>query len=115
MAANRVAGLKDHRIASARLHPAGEARHGDDPQLPFSNDRMDAMAGSDPDRQRVADNRSQLWASFARTGQPKAKGQPEWPAYTTQTRATIEIDAECRIVNDPFGQERIMLGHLDSN
>ena len=94
------------------IHPVGEERHGD-AQLSFSNDIMDAMVGSDPDRQRVAKNMSQLWTTFARTGQPKAKGQPAWPAYTTQTRATMQIDAECRIVYDPFGQERIMFEHLD--
>jgi para-nitrobenzyl esterase len=96
------------------IHPVGEERHGDS-QLSFGNDVMDAMVGSDPDRQRVAQNMSQLWTTFARTGQPKAKGQPAWPAYTTETRATMQIDAECKIVYDPFGQERIMFEHLISN
>ena len=25
---------------------------------------------------------SEMWATFARTGHPGAKGQPVWPAYT---------------------------------
>jgi para-nitrobenzyl esterase len=58
------------------------------------------MVGSDPDRQPVAKNMSQLWTTFARTGQPKAKGQPAWPAYTTQTRATMQMS--CLFDNVPM-------------
>jgi carboxylesterase type B len=35
-----------------------------------------------------------------------AKNQPEWPAHTAQTRATMEIDAECKVVNGPDPLER---------
>lgn len=95
------------------IHPIGEKSHGD-AQLPFSNDVMDAMVGTDPDRQTVAQNMSQMWTTFARTGQPAAKGQPAWPAYTALTRTTMQIDAECKAVHDPYGQERSLLEHLDS-
>jgi para-nitrobenzyl esterase len=47
-----------------------------------------------------------MWTSFAKTGQPPGKGQPDWPAYTTGERATMFINAECKIVDDPFGEER---------
>jgi para-nitrobenzyl esterase len=43
---------------------------------------------------------------FARSGRPGAKGQPEWPAYTTARRATMEIDARCKVVDDPYKAER---------
>jgi para-nitrobenzyl esterase len=49
---------------------------------------------------------SQAWATFARTGNPDFDGIPHWPAYTTGTRATMMLDATCRIVNDPFSAER---------
>ena len=39
--------------------------------------------------------------TFARTEKPSAKGQPEWAAYTVQARATMEIDTDCKVVNDP--------------
>ena len=90
----------------------GEANPRD--QRPFSNDVIYKMAGADPDRQKVADHMSEMWTTFARTSQPGAKGQPAWPAYTTGTRATMQIDAGCKIVDDPFGQERSMLEHLSS-
>ncbi len=75
---------------------------------------MDEMVGSDPDRQTVANHMSEMWTTFARTGHPAAKGQPPWPAYTTATRATMQIDAECKILNDLLGQERKMFENLDS-
>ena len=93
------------------IHAIGEKSHGDR-ERSFSNDVMDAMVGTDPDRQKVATNMSEMWTAFARTGVPKATGQPAWPAYTTQTRATMQIDAVCKIVNDPFGQERSMFENL---
>ena len=93
------------------IHASGEKSHGDR-ERSFSNDVMDAMVGTDPDRQKVATNMSEMWTAFARTGVPKATGQPAWPAYTTQTRATMQIDAVCKIVNDPFGQERSMFENL---
>jgi para-nitrobenzyl esterase len=54
----------------------------------------------------AAHNMSEMWATFARTGRPAAKGHPDWPAYDLKKRATMEIDALCRVVSDPFGKER---------
>ena len=50
------------------------------------------MSISRPESVKAAHNMAELWSTFARTGKPAAKGQPEWPAYTPQTRATVEID-----------------------
>jgi para-nitrobenzyl esterase len=55
-----------------------------------------------------------MWATFARTGHPSAKGQPAWPAYTTETRATMMIDAQCRVVDDPWGEERRLWRSLNT-
>jgi len=70
------------------------------------------LIGDDSDRKKAALNMSQMWATFARTGHPEAKGQPSWPAYDRQTRATMMIDAECKVENDPFGLERAMWDSL---
>lgn len=59
-----------------------------------------------PDRLKTARNMSEMWATFARTGKPGAKGQPEWRPYTLPGRATMIIDANCRLVNDPESAER---------
>jgi para-nitrobenzyl esterase len=95
------------------LHPGGEERPPDVPQ-PGSIYGMDTIVGSHPDRAQTAHNMSEMWSTFARTGHPAAKGQPVWPAYTTETRATMLINAECKVARDPFAEERIMLEHLDS-
>ena len=55
---------------------------------------------------QTARNMSGFWSAFARTGRPSAQGQPDWPAYTTNRRATMLIDAQCRVVDDPFSVER---------
>ena len=71
------------------------------------------MSVSGPEAEKAAHNMSEMWSTFARTGRPAAKGQPAWPAYDTRTRATMEIKAECRVVNDPYGAERAMWERLD--
>jgi para-nitrobenzyl esterase len=57
---------------------------------------------------------SEMWTTYARTGHPGAKGQPAWPAYDNETRATMRIDAPCAVVDDPFGEERKMWEQLDA-
>jgi para-nitrobenzyl esterase len=56
--------------------------------------------------EKTAHNMSQMWSTFARTGHPAAEGQPKWPAWTTTDRATMMIDAECKVMNDPWPLER---------
>jgi para-nitrobenzyl esterase len=72
------------------------------------------MMDTGPDSVKTADNMSQIWSNFARTGRPGAKGQPDWPAYDTTRRATMLINAECKIVDDPFGRERSLWERLES-
>jgi len=62
---------------------------------------------------KAAHNMSEMWSTFARTGHPAAKGQPDWPAYTTEKRATMEINAECKVVDDPYSLERRLWDKLD--
>ena len=50
---------------------------------------------------------------LCQTGHPGVKGQPYWPAYTTEKRATMEIDAQCKVVDDPFALERAMWERLE--
>jgi para-nitrobenzyl esterase len=73
-----------------------------------------SLIGTDPDRKKTALNMSEMWTTFARTGRPGAKGQPSWPAYTPQKRATMMIDAQCKIEVDPFGEERALWDSLSS-
>jgi para-nitrobenzyl esterase len=40
------------------------------------------------------------WIAFARTG------DPGWPVYDTQRRATQRFDVDCDILDDPMPDER---------
>lgn len=71
------------------------------------------MSISDPESIKAAHNMAEMWSTFARTGRPGAKGQPEWPAYTVEKRATMEIDADSRVVDDPYSLERKIWERLD--
>jgi len=72
------------------------------------------LIGDDPDRKKAALNMSEMWTTFARTGHPGANNQPSWPAYDPEKRATMMIDAQCKVENDPFGQERAMWDILNA-
>jgi len=73
-----------------------------------------SLIGTDPDRKKAALHMSEMWATFARTGHPGAKGQPPWPAYTPHKRATMMIDTECKVEENPFGQELALWDSLKS-
>ena len=75
---------------------------GGDPQQTASHTMMD----TGPDSVKTARNMSQMWSTFARTGKPGAKGQPAWPSYDTTRRATMLVNAECKVADDPFALER---------
>jgi len=48
------------------------------------------------------------WASFIRTATPVAEGLPGWPAYDATRRATMLLDRESRVVDDPAGSLRAL-------
>ena len=57
---------------------------------------------------------SNLWpavlaATSYSAGNPNAPGLPTWPAYNNQDRATMVIDNQCKVVNDPIGDKRLLL------
>jgi para-nitrobenzyl esterase len=85
--------------------------HASDINLKFANTDKNLdfflYADQSPGRLATARHMSGLWAGFARTGRPHARGVPTWPAYTTRSRATMWLDAECRIVDDPDRAERL--------
>jgi para-nitrobenzyl esterase len=65
------------------------------------------MTGGHQSRYALQDRMSAAWTNFARTGNPNVKGLlPDWPAFDTAKRATMVLDDECHVANDPNGEER---------
>ena len=85
--------------------------HASDINLKFANTDKNLdfflYADQSPGRLATARHMSGLWAGFARHGRPTARDVPTWPAYTLKRRATMWLDAECRIVDDPDRSERL--------
>jgi para-nitrobenzyl esterase len=71
------------------------------------------MTISRPESIKTAHNMSEMWSTFARTGRPAAKDQPAWPTYAFERRATMEINAQCRVVEDPYALERRMWEQME--
>ena len=78
-------------------------------EIPFVFDTLDGapITGNSPTRIGLAARMSRTWLEFARTGNPNNLAIPEWPAYSSSQRATMIFDHECRVVNDPYQQERL--------
>jgi len=74
--------------------------------IPMKFDTAPLFGPKTPDRLKTARNMSEMWATFARTGQPGAKGQPTWRPYTLDKRNVMIIDAQCRLESDPERVER---------
>jgi para-nitrobenzyl esterase len=74
----------------------------------FQNvDIAESMAGKGPERYPLADKMSAAYAAFARTGNPNTKSLPKWGPFTTDQRATMIFNNECKAVNDPYREERL--------
>ncbi|MDX2275328.1 MAG: carboxylesterase family protein [Hyphomonadaceae bacterium] len=90
-----------------------KAGHGVDVAFSFNNvDYNRPMLGDGADRYEIARNWSKALACFARSGSPNHDGLPQWPAYEADRRATMIVDRQCRVENDPGGAEREALRHL---
>ena len=77
--------------------------------LPFVFDNVEiskSEVGTGPELQPLADKMSPAWVAFARSGNPNHKGLPHWPPYKLDRRATMVFNNECKVVNDPFHEEK---------
>jgi para-nitrobenzyl esterase len=76
--------------------------------VPFTFDTIDLTNATDRSdaAHRLAATMSATWAAFARSGVPDNALIPHWPAYDLATRATMMLDAGCRIEKDPRGETR---------
>lgn len=76
-------------------------------ELPFMWDALDQpglamLTGDGPERQPIADVMHAAWIAFGRTG------DPGWPAYDLERRATKRFDVTSEVLDDPQGDERAL-------
>jgi para-nitrobenzyl esterase len=82
------------------------APHASDIQLVFDNIDKPGATAIGPTAQQMADQMSETFIAFARTGNPNKKLIPRWSPYTLERRETLIFDAPSRMENDPRGAER---------
>ena len=79
--------------------------HASDISLVFANYEILDLQGNGPGLAEAGKAMSSYFASFARSGVPSAKDQPQWPRYDTQSRAVMLLNSQCSVVNDPDSEE----------
>jgi para-nitrobenzyl esterase len=83
------------------------APHTLDIPLVFDNIAVpDALTGPGPDAQRMADQMSEAFISFARTGNPNSRLLSGWEPYQLPRRQTMVFNNPSRLEDDPRGAER---------
>jgi len=83
------------------------AMHTMDIPLVFDNiAQPESRTGNDANAQKAADQMSEAFIAFARSGNPAHPGIPEWKPYELPARSTMVFDVQSQLVDDPRGEER---------
>jgi para-nitrobenzyl esterase len=86
------------------------APHTMDIPFAFDNTKIAApMTGGGPEAQKLADQLSDTFIAFARTGDPNNKSIPPWPGFDLEHRATMIWDLPSHVEDDPRGEERRLI------
>jgi para-nitrobenzyl esterase len=71
------------------------------------------MLGAENPPQSLATTMHGAWANFVKTGTPRHAGLPEWPPYDLARRATMHLDVDSYIVDDPDSDTRRLWNDTD--
>jgi para-nitrobenzyl esterase len=83
------------------------AMHTMDIPLVFDNiAQPESRTGTDANAQQAADQMSEAFIAFAKTGNPAHAGIPAWRPYELPARSTMVFDVQSQLVDDPRGEER---------
>jgi para-nitrobenzyl esterase len=83
------------------------AMHTMDIPFVFENYEMASpLVGSGPELKPLGDRMAGAWVAFATTGNPSHALIPRWSAYDSARRATMVINDDWSLVNDPYGEEK---------
>jgi para-nitrobenzyl esterase len=74
-------------------------------EIPLVFDNVETarnFVGNGDAPQTLAEQMSEAWLAFARTGDPATPALPAWPPYEPGRRATMVFNLDSRVVDDPF-------------
>ncbi|MAP95605.1 MAG: carboxylesterase [Ponticaulis sp.] len=77
-------------------------------EIPFAFDTLgnsESMVGDPTKPQKVADQVSEAWISFARHGDPNARGLPFWPSVTTDDVVAMRFNMVSEVDEEYFDAE----------
>jgi len=95
------------------VRPEFKACHGLDVPFLFDNVAISHnLVGEGPDAYWMAEQISEAYIAFARTGDPNNPKLPHWPAYDLANRATMVFDKVSKVVNDPRSEPRKMFSQV---
>ncbi|HXS94992.1 MAG TPA: carboxylesterase/lipase family protein [Candidatus Limnocylindrales bacterium] len=83
--------------------------------LPFLFDNVAIshnLVGEGPEAYSLAEQISEAYIAFAKTGNPNNSKIPHWPAYDLTNRATMVFDKVSKVVNDPRSEPRKMFSQV---
>ena len=63
----------------------------------------------------MADQIADTWLAFARSGDPNNAHLPYWPPYSLSERATMILDSQPHVENDPLRDVRHQWEHIPAN
>lgn len=107
-AANRVAELKAKQarapafvyVLDWEVDSVIRCPHGTDVALVFDNVAASPAIAAAADSQALADQMSDAWIAFARSGNPNVPKLPHWPAYSLPARPAMAFNRRSGVVND---------------
>lgn len=82
-------------------------------EIPFVFDNVGVSSrfvGEGDAPQRMADQMSEAWIAFAKTGNPAHADLPDWPPYNTSSRPTMVFNLESTLESDFGRTERQVWG-----
>jgi para-nitrobenzyl esterase len=88
------------------------APHASDIQLVFDNLDKPGVTAIGPQAQPMADQMSETFITFARTGNPNNKHIPEWEPYSLPQRKTMVFNVPSHLENDPRSAERRLFARV---
>lgn len=93
-------------VEDGRLH----SPHALDIPFVFDNTEVSSrLTGGGARAAALAAKVSSAWIAFASTGKPSAEGLPEWVPYDASRRATLVLNDESQIVDDPTKERRVAM------